>query len=112
MLSVIYTGNTAPFHITQPPVNYVQIVTVTTVNVTCSLNITIPSTMIILWIHNNTVIRGDRVSHSTSGNTTTLLINNFQSSDVGDYQCIFNDIINSGWTIRRNIILNINGMSM
>ena len=109
MLSVIYTGNTAPFHITQPPVNYVQIVTVTTVNVTCSMNITIPSTMIVLWLHNNTVIRGDRVSHG--GNITTLLINNFQPSDVGDYQCVFSDLL-SEWTIRRTTRLSINGMFM
>ena len=102
------TGNTAPFHITQPSVdNYVYTVstTVAMVSMTCSLNITIPSTTKIQWLHNNTGT-SDGLSHT--GNTATLLIRNFQSSDVGNYQCIFNDAL-SGWTIRRLIRLFLNG---
>ena len=100
-----HTGNTASFYITQPSINdYIQIVstTMTTASVTCSLNITIPLTMIVLWTHNNTNV-GDGVSQT--GKNTTLLISNFQPS--GDYQCVF---IDGGWTIRRNIRLFINGM--
>ena len=105
-----HTGNTAPFHITQPSFDdFVQVVsTNTTVSVMCLLNITIPITMTIEWAHNDTIITGD----AHTGNTTTLLIQSFQPSNVGDYQCIFNDVLGSGWTIRRNIILNINGMFM
>ena len=108
-----HTGNTAPFHITRPSFDdYVQVVstTATTVNVMCSLNITIPSTVVILWIHNNTAITNDGVSQT--GNTTTLLIGNFQPSVVGDYQCVFNDVLGGGWTIRRTIRLLINSMFM
>ena len=108
-------GNTAPFHITEPSIdNYIQIVTVSipaNVAVMCSLNIAIPSTITTLWIHNNTItIMSDRLSQT--GNTTTLLISNFQPSDVGDYQCVFNDMLGSGWIIRRFIRLSINGMFM
>ena len=37
-----------------------------------------------------------------TGNTTTLLIRNFQPTDVGVYQCVFNDTFN-GWILKRNI---------
>ena len=105
-----YAGNTAPFYITQPSIDdNVQIVstTMTMVTVTCSLNITIPSNMRIAWAHNNSIMSVDGVSRSD--NTTTLLIRSFQPSDIGDYQCIFIDV-DSGWTLRRDIRLFINGM--
>ena len=107
-----HTGNTAPFHIIQPLIDdYVQIVSTTMamVSMTCSLNITIPSTMVILWSHDN-IITSNGLSQT--GNTATLLIRNVQPSDVGNYQCVFNDMLGSGWTISRNIRLIINGMFM
>ena len=106
------TGNTAPYYITQPSTdNYVQMVspTATMATLTCSLNITIPLRAVVFWIHNNTIaIHFNQTS--TDGSTTTLTIENPQSSDDGVYQCVFNDAAGSGWVLRRNIILLITGM--
>ena len=104
-----FTGNTAPYHITQPSTdNDVQIVspTATMATLTCSLNVTIPSSAIVTWTHNNTCfIPFDQPS--TAGSTTTLTIENLLSSDAGVYQCTFNDAVGSGWILRRNIRLLI-----
>ena len=108
---MVFTGNTAPYHITQPLTdNDVQIVspTVAMASMTCSLNITIPSTVVVTWSHNTNLII-DPSQVTTTGNTTTLLIGNLQPSDAGDYQCVFNDAAGSGWTLRRNIRLFITG---
>ena len=109
---MVFTGNTAPYHITQPSTdNDVQIVspTATMATLTCSLNVTIPFGSVVTWTHNNTIpIPINQVS--TTGSTTTLTIENPQSSDDGVYQCVFNDVANSGWTLSRNIILLITGM--
>ena len=108
----MYTGSTAPFHITQPSTDDdVQIISSTAImaTLTCSLNVTIPSTALVTWVHNNTVtVPGSQVS--TAGSTTTLTIRNLQSSDAGVYQCDFNDIFGSKWILRRNIMLLIIGM--
>ena len=109
---MVFTGNTAPYHITQPSTdNDVQIVspTATMATLTCSLNITIPSTMIVAWVYSNTNFI-DSSQITTAGNTTTLLIRNLQPSDAGDYECVFNDLVGSGWVLRRNIRLFITGM--
>ena len=108
---MVFTGNTAPYHITQPSTDIdVQIVspTATMATLICSLNITIPSTVIIFWIHNASLIT-DRSQITKTGNTTTLLIENLQPSDAGVYQCGFNDAVGSGWVLRRNIRLFITG---
>ena len=109
----VHAGNAAPFHITQPPTdNDVQIVspTATMTNITCSLNITIPSTVIVTWSHNTSLIT-DHSQITKTGSTTTLLIDNLQPSDAGDYQCAFNDAASgSGWELRRNIMLFITGV--
>ena len=76
-------------------------------SITCSLNITIPSTVIVTWSHNTSLILSQVTQ---TGNTTTLLIDNLQPSDTGVYQCVFNDVLGSGWIIRRNIRLFITGM--
>ena len=105
---IIFTGNTAPYHITQPSTdNDVQIVspTATMTSITCSLNITIPSTVIILWLHNNS----NAVSGTPNGDSTTLVIRNPQPSDAGVYQCVFSDL-DGGWAIRRNVRFVIPGM--
>ena len=72
-------------------------------SLTCSLNITIPSTVTILWFHNGS----NAVSGTPNGDSTTLVIRNPQPSGAGVYQCVFSD---SEWTIRRNIRLVIAGM--
>ena len=105
-------GNTAPYHITQPSTdNDVQIVspTATMATLACSLNVIIPSSTVVFWIHNNTITVPDNQT-STAGSTTTLTIENLQSSDAGVYQCVFNDVFGSGWILRRNIMLLIIGM--
>ena len=107
----MFTGNTAPYHITQPSTdNDVQIVspTATMTSITCSLNITILSTMIVAWSHNASLIT-NLSQITTAGSTTTLLIDNLQPSDAGVYQCVFNDVTGSGWALRRNIRLFITG---
>ena len=76
---------------------------------TCSLNITIPSGARVFWIHNITITLSDNQT-SIAGSTTTLTIENLQSSDAGVYQCSFNDVFASGWILRRNIMLLITGM--
>ena len=109
---MVFTGNAAPYHITQPSTdNDVQIVspTATMATLTCSLNVTIPSSMIITWSHNGSVVATITPDETTDG-TTTLTIENPQSSDDGIYQCVFNDVAGSGWALRRNIILLITGM--
>ena len=110
---MIFTGNTAPYHITQPSTdNDVQIVspTATMTNITCSLNITIPSTTIIIWIHNRDIATtASNKNAIRSSHSTTLLIENPRSSDAGVYWCVFNGVANDGWILRRNIRLLITG---
>ena len=76
---------------------------------TCSLNVTIPIGSVVTWTHNNT-INVPLSQVSTAGSTTTLTIENLESSDVGVYQCAFNDVSDTRWILRRNIILLITGM--
>ena len=80
-------------------------------SIKCSLNITIPSTVIVTWSHNTSLIT-DLSQITTAGSTTTLLIENLQPSDAGDYQCVFNvnDAAGSGWVLRRKIRLFITGI--
>ena len=73
---------------------------------TCSLNVTIPHSVSVSWIHNNTINAPDN-QVSTTGSTTTLTIENLQSSDAGIYQCVFNDT--AGYTLRRRITLLTSG---
>ena len=72
---MVFTGNTAPFHITQPSTdNDIQIVspTATMATLTCSLNITIPFGMFIIWDHNGRVATAasNRNAVETSHGTT------------------------------------------
>jgi len=107
------TGNTAPYHFTQPSTdNDVQMVssTATMAIMSCSLNVTIPSNMLVLWRHNGSPATTTSPNNATqTGNTTTLLIGNLQPSDAGVYQCILNNPT-IGWVLRRNIRLLITGM--
>ena len=69
---------------------------------TCSLNVTIPSSMTVTWLHNGTIIMTPPNEVLTAGSNTTLVVRNPQSSDAGVYQCVFNDSVN-GWMLSRNI---------
>ena len=71
------------------------------VQLTCSLNVTIPSSVTVTWTHNNNAVR--TTLHNKimqTGSTTTLLINNPQPSDVGDYRCMF-----GGLNLQRILVL-------
>ena len=76
------------------------------VQLMCSLNINISTNVIVTWIHKDSpVIMIPPNEIITIDNTTTLVIGNLQSSDAGQYQCVFNDTVN-GWTLSRHIVLN------
>ena len=69
----------------------------------CSLNIDIPSSVTVIWSHNGSdVVTKPPNRIITAGNTTTLLIANPQPSDAGVYRCVFNDTIGM-WTLKRNL---------
>ena len=105
---MVFTGNVAPYHITEPSTDYdVQIVspTATMANLTCSLNVTLPSNIIVTWLHNGSDAMV--TSPTQTGNIATLLIENPQPSDAGVYQCVFDD---GEWILKRNIRLIIVGM--
>ena len=104
---MVFTDNTAPYHITQPSTdNDVQIISPTTtmVNLTCSLNVTIPSSVTVSWdrINSQVIISNDRVKRTSHG--TMLVIENPQPSDVGVYQCKFINVADR-WILKRNITL-------
>ena len=71
---------------------------------TCSLNVTIPSSVTVSWIHNSTIIIPSS-EVTQDDHTTTLQIESPQSSDAGVYQCVFNDT--AGYVLRRSITLLI-----
>ena len=59
----------------------------------CSLNIDIPSSVTVLWTHNNNLAMTTPPNRViTAGNTTTLVIGNPQPSDDGYYQCVFSEM--------------------
>ena len=98
------TGNTALYHITQPPTNDdIQIVfpNVTEINLLCVLNVNIPSGMMITWLHNGNVEVNLTTNKEQTSNSETLR-RNTQPSDAGVYQCLFSDIA-MGLILRRNI---------
>ena len=82
--------------IIQPPDNPYTVTfneSTDSVQLMCSLNIDIPSSVTVTWLHNGnlaTTTPTNRVL--TAGNTTTLVIGNPQPSDAGDYQCGFTEL--------------------
>jgi len=90
-----------PYYITQPSTdNDVQIFSIATmVKLACSLNINIPSGVIITWFHNGSVIFTTKVFQN---NSTMLQYAKTRPSDAGVYQCVFNDTT-TGYILRRNI---------
>ena len=100
----------APSIIHPPNDSYIVTVnSLSSVQLMCSLNVTIPSSMTVTWSHNGNDIMGPPNNVSKSDNNLTLLIKNNQSSVAGVYQCVFKDSI-YGWTLRRNITLFITSM--
>ena len=61
------------------------------VQLMCSLNTDIPSSVTVRWIYNNAIQLSNELV-STAGNTTTLVIGNPQPSDEGVYQCVFSEM--------------------
>ena len=107
--NIEFTGKRAPFFITQPSTdNDVQIVSpnATMATLTCSLNVTIPSSMIITWDHNGSAV-ATIANGVFTGKSTTLVVENLEPSNAGDYECAFNDVLGSGWVLRRMIRLLI-----
>ena len=79
------------------------------VQLMCSLNIDIPSSVEVTWLYNgSTIVTTPPNEVTQTGNTTTLLIRDLQPSNAGVYQCVFNDTV-SNWILRRNISLLITG---
>ena len=78
----------------------------------CSLNITIPSTMFVIWDHNRSIIATTASNKNAiqTSHSTTLVIRDPQSSDAGVYRCTFNNAVNDGWVLRRHIKLLITSM--
>ena len=104
----LFIGNLIPYHITQPN-NDIQIVspTATMFNLMCSLNVSIPSGILVTWLHNgNVVIR--LTTQIRLANTLILSLINFEPSAAGVYQCVLNDTV-IGRTLRRSITLFITG---
>ena len=79
--------------IIQPPVNFITVFfdeSTSFVQLTCSLNINIPSSVTVTWIYRGfLIIIEPPYEVITVDNNTTLVIHNPQPSNVGDYQCLF-----------------------
>ena len=82
--------------IIQPPVDFYRVTfdeSTSSVQLMCSLNIDIPSSVTVIWIYNNNLAMTTPPNEViTAGNTTTLVIGNPQPSDAGDYQCVFSEL--------------------
>ena len=79
--------------IIQPPVDLYMISfdeSTDSVELMCSLNTDIPSSVIVIWTYNSIIVITNGVS--TAGNTTTLVIGSPQPSDDGVYQCTFREL--------------------
>ena len=85
-------------------------VSASSVQLMCSLNIDIPSSVEVMWLYNGSTVMTTPPSKVTQiGSATTLLIGDLQLSDAGVYQCVFNNTVDE-WALRRNISLLITGM--
>ena len=82
--------------IVQPPTDNHTITvneSTSSIQLMCSLNIDIPSSVMVTWLHNDSdAMTTPPNGVITAGNTTTLVIGNPQPSDAGVYQCLFNEL--------------------
>ena len=102
----MFTGNIPRYYITQPSSDkHVQMVSpdMTSVTLSCSLNVVIPVDMVIIWKRD-----GDVISETTRSNQTTN-ITQIRADEAGVYQCIFNDT--AGHVLKRTITVTLLGMS-
>ena len=105
-LFIMLSGNIPRYYITQPTSDeYVQVVSsnMTTVTLSCSLNVVIPIGMVITWRHDGDVINKTTVDQNTT-NATQI-----RTDQPGVYQCMFNDT--AGYILKRNITVTLLGMS-
>ena len=90
--------------IVQPPEDFHTVTfdkSTSSVQLMCSLNVIIPSSVRIIWTYNNGPFLITPPNEVTqTGNTATLLIVNPQPSDAGVYNCAF-----SGLNLQRFISL-------
>ena len=103
---VVSTENAAPYHIIQPSSNdYIQIVypdadAKTHVTLSCSLNVSIPVNMTVIWLRDdNHFITQTRFNRPT--NTAMLSMLTKSRYDLDVFQCVFNNT--AGCTVRRTI---------
>ena len=93
---MLYCLYTIDFEIIQPPVNFHSVTfdeSTSSVQLMCTLNIDIPSSVRVIWLHNNNLALTTPPNEViTAGNTTTLIIGNPQPSDDGLYQCAFTEM--------------------
>ena len=97
---MLYFIKTAPYHITQPSTDNVQIVSpnATSLNLGCSLNVTIPAGIMITWSLNGDVLNTLTIPEDLNTDTILYFGGTPQS---GVYQCLFND--SAGYILRGNI---------
>ena len=73
------------------------------VQLMCSLNINISSSVTVTWLHNGSVVM---TTPTVTGSTTILQIENPKPSDAGVYQCVFDDAYYQ-WIGNRTVTLDI-----
>ena len=96
----------APYHITEPSTdNDVQIVSpiATSLDLRCSLNVTIPVGIMITWSRNGHDVIPTRTTTEADTATNTVRLLRGGTPQDGVYQCMFNDP--AGYILRRSITL-------
>ena len=71
-------------------------------NLSCALNVNIPSGMMITWLHNGNGEVNLTTDREQTSNSVTLRRRNIQPADSGVYQCVLSDTA-IGLTLSRNI---------
>ena len=92
--------------IIHPPVDHYTVTfdeSASSVQLMCSLNVDIPSSVMIIWTQNGIPVSTTPPNEVTqTGNTATLLIGDAQPSDAGDHTCSFTF---NGLVLQRHISL-------
>ena len=98
-------GNIPRYYIAQPLSDkYGEAIppNMTSVTLSCSLNVVIPAGMVIIWKHDGDVINETTTQSDQTTNTTQI-----RTHKAGVYQCIFNDT--AGYVLKRNITVTLSG---